>query len=85
MKKNTIVVVGLCAFLSLLLFTLSFILGLLNLKTDLIKTIAYGFSLVVILVTAHSYVSKLKGEIWKIIFYVIAVLAVIDFFYPFFV
>lgn len=85
MKRNTIVIVGLCAFLSLLLFTLSFILGLLNVNVGLIRTIAYGLSLVVILVTAHSYVSKLKGEFWKIIFYIIAVLAVIDFFYPYFI
>jgi len=84
MKKETQFFVGILAFCSLLLFTLSFILNsLLSISTGLLTTIGYGFSLAVILITAKIYVNKLS-IFWEVIYYIIAVCAVLDYFFGIF-
>ena len=79
MKKHVQVIVGLLAFVTLLLFTAAFILNLLKINASTVTYIGYGFALAVVLITAKYYVDKLSMT-WKVIFYVIEILAIVDYF-----
>ena len=83
MKRNTRDLLGLLAFVSLLIFTLSFILNQFGAHTSFLTYVGYGFSLVVVIAMAKFYVDKLSN-VWKIIFYIIAIFAILDYLFSIF-
>lgn len=83
MKRNTKELLGLLAFVSLLIFTLSFILNRIGIHTSFVSYVGYGFALFVVIVMAKFYVEQLSN-LWKIIFYVIAAFAILDFLFNIF-
>lgn len=83
MKKNTRDILGLLAFVSLLIFTISFLLNRIGVHTPFVTYVGYGFALIVVIIMAHFYVEKL-GTLWKVIFYLIAIFALLDYFFSIF-
>lgn len=80
MKRNTRDLFGLLAFVALLIFTISFILNRVGIHLSFITYVGYGFALIVVLGMAKYYVDKLSVP-WKVIFYIIAIFAILDYFF----
>ncbi|MFA7434758.1 MAG: hypothetical protein WC006_00150 [Bacilli bacterium] len=83
MKSTTRDLLGLLAFISLLIFTASFILNRIGAQTSFFTYAGYGLALIVVLGIAKVYVDKLSMT-WKIVFYIIAIFAILDYLFSIF-
>lgn len=80
MKKNTKDLLGLFSYIALLIFTSSFILNRIGVSTEFFTYLGYGLVIIVVLVLAKIYVEKLS-IIWRVIYYIIAILTILNYFF----
>ncbi|MCK9537416.1 MAG: hypothetical protein M0R05_07565 [Bacilli bacterium] len=78
MKRTTQNTLGLLSFVALILFTASAFLSQIGAKMSFFIWVGNGMLLFVVLCLAYYYVKKLAMT-WKVIYYVIAILAIISF------
>jgi hypothetical protein len=74
---------GLLAFVSLLMSGICYVLNKLNVGNGILPTIAYAFLLIVVLWTAWDFAKDLSAG-WKIVYYILAVLAIGGFVFGYF-
>jgi len=78
MKRETQRILGLLSFTALIIFSVSTLLAKIGGNMGFFLWVGNGLLLFVVLMLAYHYVRKLSSA-WKIVYFVIAVLAIISF------